>query len=176
MPGFVVSNPIGKGLRFESIRSVWITRGGAAVFGGTYMLAEDVVTDDAAVTLENSGKDEGSLSNVVVPSAAAVAGLTNAAAAELAMFVLCQEAAADDQPFFGCVEGYYVDAIVTTTATRQPRSALFPRTNADLHETRGGIGSPAIARLVTEAAAATTLRKVHFCGLPGGFGNGPGTT
>lgn len=172
--GNVVS--LGRGMRPPKLGSVWIARTAVAV-GGVYQVAEDVTTpDDAAVTVPNSGAPDGALGNVVQISTAG--GLVATAGGVLGMFVLAEELAASGSPFAGMLEGYYVDALVTTAAARAIRIALYPTAAELLNDTATGIGSPACGRLLEAVGGAITgqLRKVHFCGLPGGFGVGPGTT
>ena len=168
---------LGRGMRPPKLGSVWIARL-ATQIGGVYMLAEEAVTDDAAVTQENSGADNGTLANTVGISAGATTGLTaTGGTGNLALFVLAEEAAAIGQPYMGMVEGYYVDATVTVGAAQVARLPLYATTGEVLSATLGGIGAPAIGRLLQPiSGASTALRKVHFCGLPGGFGVGPGTT
>lgn len=172
--GLVVQ--LGRGYKPNKLGSVWIARIATTV-GGTYMVAEDIdLPDDAAVTVENSGADNGTLANLVGIPAGAANGLLIGVGGQLAMFVLAEEVAASGGPVMGMVEGYYVDATcVIATTTKNARTALFPTTSENVSDTPPAVGSPAIARLAEQSVVGTALRKVHFCGFPGGFGVGPGT-
>jgi hypothetical protein len=181
MVSILDGNVAGKGVRFARIASVFIARGGAAVAGGTYVLTEDITTpDDADATVANSGADNGSLANTFPCATANIAGLgSGVAGGQLAVFVLATEAAVDNAPYIGLVEGYYVDALVTTSAARVIRTPLYPlNASAVQQDAPTVIGRCATSRVLANisGAIASVLTKVHFCGTPGGFGVGPGTT
>lgn len=177
-----MSVPIGKGLKFPGVSSVFISRVVATVVGGIYMLAEDETDDSAAVTVENSGADNGTLANTVGMSAAGVAGITNAAGTEACVAILATEAVAIGAMYIGLIEGYFVDVLVITAGANTVRSGLFltATANAGLDAARTGLGQFAHGRLLRDVAGAQAspgvMSKVHFCGYPGGFGNGPGAT
>lgn len=176
--GTLTGNILGKGIRFPGIDSIFIARGGAVAIGDIRILAEDGTGDAAEVTgAGNTNSDVGTLANTIPPSATSELGLAGGAGVEAAVFLLALEAAADDGIYRAAVEAYFVDAKVTTAAARNVRTALFSVSGV-ANDTRSGIGSCAIARLVVDVGSAitATLTKVHFCGFPGGFGNGPGAT
>jgi hypothetical protein len=183
----VVTGP-GRGIGFPFHRAVFIARD-AVVAGTIYLLAEDTdggTPDDAAVTKPADNSDAGALANAVVVDAATAAGFGVTPAAtgkELGVLVLALETQATaGQPFLGCIEGYDVDATVVRSAQLEPRQVLYVNSNGVLQDTTSTngttIGTPASARLLrrTAAGAATAIQRVHFCGLPGGFGSGGGTT
>jgi len=168
---------VGRGIKVARKDSIFIVRGSATVVGGVYMLAEDVVTDNATVTAENSNTDVGALANVVTPTSGVVAGLAaTTAGGPIGFYVLATEAVIDGAPFNGLLEAYYVDALVTTGGSKVPRTSLYPTAGTPLNSTAPAIGSPVVGRLLVDVGTITAaLTKVHFRGLPGGFGSGPGT-
>lgn len=176
----VASRP-GKGINFATIGSVYKARGGAVTLGECYMVAEDIdAPDDAAVTVENSGADNGTLANTVPVSTAVADGLKAAVGDLLGVIVLAEESAVEGGVYRALIEGYYVDAKVTTASARAPRLALFLNSSTStsvLEDTLGtNRGAPVFGRLLEQVAGSQTgvLTKVHFCGVPGGFGVGAG--
>jgi len=177
--GIVSAGGNGRGPRFPRLASVFIARS-TVLAGGVYIMCENngASPDSAAVTVSNSNADNGTLANAIAVGTNAAAGMVTATSGggELAVLILATEAAATGAPFIGLLEGYYVDALVTTAGSGVPRKPLYPRTTGVLQDVGSNVGSPAHGRLLQDVGTITaTLTKVHFCGLPGGFSVGPGT-
>lgn len=169
---YLDQNVAGKGVRYALVAGVFIARAATAV-GDIVQVAEAGTTDDAAVSGGVNGSDTGTLANTIAVSANTGTG------AHLSLCVLAAEAAsAAGQAYRGYVEGYYVDAKVTTAGAAAVRIPLYPTTAGVLNATAAGIGSPMCGRLLAAVGGAqtATLTKVHFRGAPGGFAIGAGAT
>ncbi len=168
----------GRGLQFPFNRSfVFKNRtGGAIVAGRVYMVAEGLTVDDADVTVPANQGDNGALANVVLVPATAAGVTTFDGNVGFPTYVLALEAVADDGLFRAAVEAYYVDAEVVTTSQPVPaRAHLYVNATEQLANAKAATAprQPIHGRLLEVATANnTTTRKVHFCGLPGGFGVG----
>lgn len=179
MVTLLVENIAGRGVRFATQSFIFIARDGT-VEGGISMLAENLA-DDAAVLTMNSGADDGTLANTVDVTAGVAAGIDGTAPDSLGCIVLASEPALVDGVFRGYVEGYDVNALVEKSsgvAAMDAREGLFMNTATVPHlDNLGqGIGAPCVGRVVRRVpvGAGPIMSRIHFCGLPGGFGVGSG--
>lgn len=160
----------GRGINFQRNRSVFRARGGAVVQGRCYKL--DEALSDVDVTTANDNTDAGALANTVP----IVAGDHLTANPLLQVYVLALEAAADDGAYEGVVHAYWVQALVTTAAGAAVGEKLYlgDTTQGNL-EDAGSVGiltrQTIVGRMLEDNGAVTnTLQRIHFNGLPGGFG------